>query len=303
MSTADDLRAARRHRFVVDPADAGLRLDQLLARHVPGLSRGAARTLLSLGGVFVDRARVRIASRVPSVGAVVEAWVGGAFARARGASPRAPRPMVRLVFADEHVAVVDKPSGMLSAPTPEGDRGHVGDVLRRDALGGAAPFVVHRLDFATSGLLVLARTGQAARELSARFREHDVDREYLAVVAGVAPPGPLLVDAPIEGRPARTRLRTERRVGDTATLVRARLETGRTHQVRIHLAGLGHPVLGDRAHGRRSPADPPRLALHAALLGFAHPADRRPMRFESAWPEDLAPWLAALAAGAGADGT
>lgn len=293
MSTADDLRSARRHRFVVEAGDAGLRLDQLLAKHVPGLSRGAARTLLAIGGVFVDRSRVRIASRIPPPGAVVEAWIGGALDRARGGR-RASPPEPRVVFVDDHVVVVDKPAGILSAPTPEGDRGSLADVLRRGALAGSSPAVVHRLDLMTSGLVVLALTDLANRELSARFRVHDVEREYLAVVAGRPAQDSFAVDAPIDGRRAMTFVRCERPLGPGATLVRARLETGRTHQIRIHLAGLGHPVLGDRAHAARAAMDPPRMALHATLLGFAHPADGRLLRFESPWPKDLAPWLAAL---------
>lgn len=293
MSTADDLRSARRHRFVVEAADAGLRLDQLLARHVPGLSRGAARTLLAIGGVFVDRSRVRIASRVPPPGAVVEAWIGGALGRARGGR-RAAVPEPRVVFVDEHVVVVDKPAGMLSAPTPEGDRGSLGDVLRRSVLPGSTPMVVHRLDLMTSGLVVLALSEVANRELSARFRVHDVEREYLAAVAGRPTRESFALDAPIDGRRALTFVRCERALGPGATLIRARLETGRTHQIRIHLAGLGHPVLGDRAHGTRSDLDPPRMALHATVLGFVHPVDGRSLRFESPWPEDLAPWIAAL---------
>ncbi|MBU6281308.1 RluA family pseudouridine synthase [bacterium] len=305
-------RAAVRHRFEVEPGDAELRLDQLLARRVPGLSRGSARVLLSLGGVFVDRARVRIASRRLRPGQVVEAWVGGALERATsgarergahpvsgsdgsapgGTTPRAPA----IVFHDEHVVVVEKPSGVLSAPTPEGDRGHLADLLVRGPLPGKPLRVVHRLDLETSGLLVLARSDEANRVLSEAFRVHDVEREYLAVVEGVPPADPRTITEPVGGRAARTHVVREAVFGPHAARVRARLETGRTHQVRIHLSGTGHPVLGDRRHGRRTAFDPPRLALHATLLAFAHPVTGERMRFESAWPRDLATWEAALAA-------
>jgi 23S rRNA pseudouridine1911/1915/1917 synthase len=316
---AGGVRTARRHRFEVESGDADLRLDQLLARRIPGLSRGAARVLLGIGGVFVDRARARIASRKLHPGQVVEAWIGGTLERAtastalpggrsaavgrstglrrtNGGDAPGPRRDLRLVFHDEHLVVVDKPAGMPSAPTPEGDRGTVADLLRRSLLPGGPFFVVHRLDLATSGLLLLARTEAANRALSAAFRAHDVDREYLAVVDGAPPNAAWTIDEPIAGRRSVTHLRHEVAFGAMATRIRARLETGRTHQVRLHLAGAGHPVLGDRRHGRRSSFDPPRLALHATLLGFAHPATGQRLRFESPWPADLEAWLAALAA-------
>ncbi len=304
-------RAAVRHRFEVEPGDADLRLDQLLARRVPGLSRGSARVLLSLGGVFVDRSRVRIASRKLRPGQVVEAWVGSALERATSAPrERGPRPAPgsdgvarvgtterspAIVFHDEHVVVVEKPSGVLSAPTPEGDRGHLADLLVRGPLPGKPLRVVHRLDLETSGLLVLARSDGANRVLSEAFRVHDVEREYLAVVEGVPSGEAWTIDAPIDGRGARTHFVREAVYGSFATRLRARLETGRTHQVRLHLSGAGHPVLGDRRYGRRTAFDPPRLALHATLLAFAHPVTGERMRFESAWPADLAGWEATLA--------
>ncbi|MFM8412054.1 MAG: RluA family pseudouridine synthase [Alphaproteobacteria bacterium] len=305
------VRAAVRHRVEVGPGDEDLRLDQLLARHVPGLSRGAARVLLSLGGVFVDRARVRIASRKLRAGQVVEAWGGGALERATGggqavsrrepgavrgtASRGAGARLPRLVYHDEHVVVVDKPSGVLSAPTPEGDRGDVGDLLAREVLHGPRPRVVHRLDLETSGLLVLARSELANRALSAAFRVHDVEREYLAVVEGVPATHAWTIDEQVGGRPARTHLEREATCGTAAARLRARLETGRTHQIRLHLSGAGHPVLGDRRYGRRTAFDPPRLALHATVLGFAHPATGERLRFESPWPDELAAWEARLA--------
>ncbi len=295
---------ATRHRIVVALEDEALRLDQLVARRVPGLSRGDARVLLAQGAVFVDRRRVKIASRRLSAGQVVEVWVGGALARARAtarrapgsAAPAAPRP--RIVWADEHLTVVEKPAGLLTAPTPEGDRGTLKDLLERELLPGAPAFVVHRLDLPTSGLLVLARSAQANRVLAELFRTHQVEREYLAVVRGRVAWDERACDEPIAGRAARTELFCEERLADVASVVRARLETGRTHQVRIHLAGAGHPVLGDRQYGagERAPGDPPRLALHAAVLGFAHPMSGEPLRFTSEWSEDLASWLARLRA-------
>ncbi|HZR83947.1 MAG TPA: RluA family pseudouridine synthase [Candidatus Binatia bacterium] len=222
----------------------------------------------------MDRGRARARARRSGV-----ARVGG-----HGGDP---------AYADEDVAVVEKPAGMPTAPTPEGDRGSVADALARDLLGGRV-HVVHRLDLPTSGLLVFARSDRANRALSETFRRHDVEREYLAVVRGRLEAAELAIDDPIGGRRALTRVAVAEALGDGATLVRARLETGRTHQIRIHLARVGHPVLGDRQHGARTSFDPPRLALHAALLAFAHPATGEPLRFESAWPDDLGPWLERL---------
>jgi 23S rRNA pseudouridine1911/1915/1917 synthase len=298
--------AARRERFEVAAEEAGLRLDQLLARRVPGLSRRKARVLVDLGGVFVDRARVKVASRPVRAGQVVEAVLGGLVERAHGAvgtaaggtaapaTDAAELPAYRLVHEDADLLVVDKPAGLVTAPTPESDRGNLLDLLSR-RLGPV--WLVHRIDRETSGLLVFARTPEANRVLGDRFARHDVEREYRAVVAGEVVAAAQTLDRPIRGRRAVTHLQVVERLAG-ATVLAARLETGRTHQIRIHLAGLGHPVLGDSQHGgevaRRFTPRPPRLALHAAVLGLAHPRTGAPLRFASPLPEDLAGWLATL---------
>jgi 23S rRNA pseudouridine1911/1915/1917 synthase len=283
---------ARRERFEVSSEDEGVRLDQVLARRIPGLSRRKARDLIDLGGVFVDRARVKVASRPLRAGQVVEAVLGGALERAR---EEAPPPVYQIVFEDADLVVVDKPPGLVTAPTPESDRGNLLDALGRRP--GAGPvWLVHRIDRMTSGLLVFARTPEANRALGDRFAAHDVEREYVAVVAGEVP-GDVTIDRPIAGKRAVTHVRVVERLAG-ATLIRARLETGRTHQIRLHLAGLGHPVLGDHQHGgevaRRFSPRPPRMALHAAVLGIAHPRTGEPFRWESPLPADLQGWLASL---------
>ena len=283
---------ARRERFEVSPEDEGVRLDQALARRIPGLSRRKARDLIDLGGVFVDRARVKVASRPVRAGQVIEAVLGGALERARDETPP---PTYQVVFEDADLVVVDKPPGLVTAPTPESDRGNLLDALGRRP--GAGPvWLVHRIDRMTSGLLVFAKTPEANRALGDRFAGHDVEREYIAVVAGEVP-ADVTIDRPIAGKRAVTHVRVaERRAG--ATVIRARLETGRTHQIRLHLAGLGHPVLGDSQHGgeaaRRFAPRPPRMALHAAVLGIAHPRTGEPFRWESPLPADLQGWLASL---------
>ncbi len=291
---------ADRVTFVVEIDDEGLRLDQILARRVPGLSRRKARTLIDLGGVFVDRARVKVASRPLRAGQRVEANVGGALERAHGTGALAREkeaqalPAYAIAFEDDDVIVVDKPAGLVTAPTPESDRGNLLDLLSRR---GPRVWLVHRIDLHTSGLLVFAKSELANKALGARFAAHDVEREYRAVIAGLLDGDARTIDRPIQGRRAVTHVRALERFAE-ATLVAATLETGRTHQIRIHLAGLGHPVLGDNQHGgevaRRFRPAPPRLALHAAVLGFAHPRTGAPMRFESAIPADLASWIDAL---------
>ena len=155
--------------------------------------------------------------------------------------------------------------------------------------------MVHRLDLDTSGLLVFARTELANRALAERFRVHDVERVYLAALRGEMAEEARTVELPIAGRRAVTHLAVvERRPG--VTLSRCTLETGRTHQIRLHARHLGHPVLGDKQHGEPSSIDPPRMALHAAVLGIAHPRTGEALRFECPWPEDLAGWWAALSA-------
>jgi len=290
--------AYQTHRFTVTAADRGQRLDQLLAARVPGLSRRKARVLLDLGGVFVDGARIKVAGKLLAPGQEVVANVGGALLRASGDTGREARarderalPPFVIVHQDDDLVVVDKPAGLLTAPTPESDRGNLAKLLEEQV--GAPLFVVHRLDLDTSGLLVFARTAEANRELGERLRVHDVERVYLAALAGALGEDERAVDLPVAGRRAVTHVSVVERLA-AATLVRCRLETGRTHQIRLHARSLGHPVLGDRRYGERTPVDPPRMALHAAVLGVRHPRTGEALRFEIPWPADLAAWLAAL---------
>lgn len=283
-----------------------MRLDQLLARRIPELSRRKARLVIDIGGVFVDRARVKVAGRTLRAGQLVEVHLGGALERATPVLGEAGRaadagkaPPYRLVFEDEALLVVEKPAGLVTAPTPESDRGDLFDQLRRRGTGPV--FLVHRLDLPTSGLLVFARSEEANRSLGAAFARHDVDREYVAVAAGDLREA-RTIDRPIQGRRAVTHVTPTQRLHD-ATLLTVHLETGRGHQIRIHLAGEGHPLLGDPQHGgeraRRYPYPPPRLALHARLLGFTHPVSGERVRFEAPLPDDLSEWLAKLPAASG----
>ena len=283
--------------------DAGRRLDQVLPARVPGLSRRRARVLIDLGGVFIDRHRVKIAGRPLRKGEHVVAHLGGALLRAENKTGAAARgadeerlPPYTVVFEDEDVVVVEKPAGLLTAPTPESDRGNLLGLLARRGPSAQPILLVHRLDLPTSGLIIFAKTEPALLALSERFRTHALERQYLAVVADAFPDRVALIDRAVHGRPARTHVAVEERFGAHATLLRCTLETGRTHQIRLHAKALGHPVLGDREHGAPSDHDPPRLALHATRLALPHPRTGAPLAFDSPWPPDLTPWLAALRA-------
>ncbi len=274
-------------RFAVASDDNGLRLDQVLPRHVPGLSRRKARAVIDIGGVFVDKTRVKVAGRIVRAGQMIEVNIGGAITRA-AETPLAPR----IVHVDDHIIIVDKPAGLVTAPTPEASRGDLLDQLSREY---GEVFLVHRIDLPTSGLLVFARNRAANKLLGDAFKLHDVDREYRAVVVGSV--AAQTIDAPIDSKRAVTHIVPLETLAN-ATLIRATLETGRTHQIRIHLASIGHPVCGDRTHGgeaeRAFLPRPPRLFLHAAILGFVHPATGERVRWEAPLPPELASWLERL---------
>jgi len=283
--------------FTVGDAEAGRRLDQVLAARVPGLSRRQARVLLDIGGVFVDGRRVKVAGRLARAGESILAVVGGALARATGHPGRAARddderrlPPYAVVYEDEDLVVVDKPAGLLAAPTPESDRNNLASLLERRQSDGPRILVVHRIDLETSGLMVFAKTAHANRILSEKFKAHDLERAYLAVVAGRFPDELAVIDKPVNGRPAVTHVSVRERFGTRATLLGCRLETGRTHQIRLHVLAVGHPVIGDDRYGARFSPAAPRMALHATTLGFAHPSTRASLSFSSPWPADLAAW-------------
>lgn len=219
---------------------------------------------------------------------------------------------LRILHEDRHVLIVDKPAGLLTLPTPDRESDTLIERAGRYLAirhGGSRPFigVVHRLDKGTSGALALARTTEAVRAFQALFKAHDIERQYLAVVEGTVPMASGTIDralvtdrgdlrrgvarAPGEGRPAVTHYRVIERFGTVATLVACWLETGRTHQIRIHMAEIGHPVVGDpvyrpRNHPR-SKAHFHRQALHAQTLGFRHPLTDGDIHVEAPVPHDL----------------
>jgi RluA family pseudouridine synthase len=258
-----------------------------------GMSNRDAKRALQTGKVYVRDAPVADPTRD----------VDAALVRVRDNAPRVRVGAdIVIVHRDDHLAVVFKPPGMLSVPAPgrRDARTVVGEATR--ALGGALP--VHRLDEPTSGLMLVARTERCQLALKDLLFRHDVERAYLALVRGRFPTEPTAVRNVLvrdrgdgrrgsgspstpNGKPAATVFRLVAPVGRNASLVEARLETGRTHQVRIHLAELGYPVLGDPLYGEGVARAAPRLALHARLLGFRHPFGAGELRFETELPDDL----------------
>jgi 23S rRNA pseudouridine1911/1915/1917 synthase len=299
--------------FRTSAALAGKRVDVAVAEQVPELSRSRARGLIEAGQITVGGSPVKpsrllreddlVAGRIPPPEPDV----------------LAPEPIpLAIVFEDEHLLVVDKPAGLVVHPAAGHRSGTLVNALlyHCDNLAGIGgvrrPGIVHRLDKDTSGLLVVAKSDAAHRGLAAQFKAHTVEREYRALVRGRPRADAGEVDRAIgrhpsdrkkfstrsaRGREARTHWRVLERLGDY-TLLAVSLETGRTHQIRVHLASVGLPVAGDPVYGGgRPPARAlglVRQALHATTLGFSHPITGERRAFEAPLPEDLAAALARL---------
>ena len=279
----------------------GPRLDQFLAGRYAELSRSQLHRLIANGSVLLNGGAARPSQKVR---------------RGDRVSVSVPPPRrldlvpqwipIEVVYQDAHIVVVDKPAGLSVHPGPgHPDRTLVNALLARcpDIQGigdGIRPGIVHRLDKDTSGLMVVAKTHAAHRTLSDQIKARQVTKGYLALACGTLSPSRGQIDAPIfrdprhrkrmavvlGGREARTSYRVLESIGGHS-LVEVYLETGRTHQVRVHLAHLGHPLLGDAVYGRSSPLLA-RHFLHAHHLGFRHPATGEAAEFRSGLPEDLA---------------
>lgn len=275
-------------------------LDRALRQLDAGLSWAAARQLVRRGKIRVGGAVVTDPTLMVRAGVELEVTIA-----ARRLDMDAKLPADALVHVDSQVVVVRKPPGVSTVPYDD-ERDTLEHLVRarltRTGARGASLGVVHRLDKETSGLLVFARTLPAKRHLEQQFRAHTVERRYVALAHGQVHPttieSRLVADRgdgkrgstrhPQLGRVAVTHVRVlEPLVG--ATLIECRLETGRTHQIRIHLSESGHPLLGDRVYRSASvaPISAPRLMLHARCLGFVHPATGRTLRFEEPLPADL----------------
>jgi 23S rRNA pseudouridine1911/1915/1917 synthase len=281
-----------------------IRLDKLVAERF-GLSRRAAQDAVRNGRVDLGGDRCDEPGREVEPDAPVEFFPSRPKARIVAGR-------LRVLHEDRYVLIVDKPAGVLTQPTPERERDTLVERAGRYLTlrhGIRKPFVgvVHRLDKDTSGALALARSPEAVRAFQALFRNHDIERQYLAVVEGVPARSQGTIELAlmanridlrrgVERRPglgkvAVTHYRVVERFGPVASLVACRLETGRTHQIRIHLAEIGHPVVGDAVYRPRQrprcKAQFHRQALHAQTLGFVHPLTGRSILVEAPLPSDL----------------
>lgn len=310
--------------FFATPAEQGERLDRFLAGRLEGLSRSRVKSLIEAGAVSADGKPATTASALVRDGGEYRIVVPPPAA----ATPQGEAIPFPILYEDADLIVLDKPAGLVVHPAPGNPDGtlvnaliaHCGDSLA--GIGGERrPGIVHRLDKNTSGVMVAAKTDLAHQVLSAAFAARDIDREYLALCWGAPQPAEGSIEGAIGrdprerkrmavvtrgGRAALTHYRTERRFGLGATLLVCRLATGRTHQIRVHLAHAGHPLVGDPVYLRRRPAvaaklpeplrgsmlDFPRQALHAARLGFAHPRTGVWYNFETSPPADFATLLA-----------
>lgn len=303
--------APARLEFSVLSNDAGLRLDVFLGGRAEIGSRSQAAALIKSGAVLIDGAPA-VKSRPLAAGQTVSV----AILEDPAPSLVPERLPVPVVYEDDWLLVADKPAGMPVHPS----RGHssgtmVHALLGRGLAGGEEyrPGVVHRLDKDTSGLLVVAKMVEAHRALVAMMRRRAVDRRYLALVHGGFSAESGTIEAPVgrdpvrrksmtvggvSAREARTHFVVVERLGDF-TLVEARLDTGRTHQIRVHFLAIGHPVVGDPLYGRRDPLCVGRQFLHSHKLAFAHPKTGADLSFESPLPADLDAVLGRLRAEGG----
>ncbi|HEY3784451.1 MAG TPA: 23S rRNA pseudouridine(1911/1915/1917) synthase RluD [Steroidobacteraceae bacterium] len=307
----------REHALQVPPECAGLRLDQALSRLLPQYSRARLQGWIRAGEVQVDGRRLR--GKDPLIGGE-EVRV---LARIEPQQPMAAEAIpLDVIFKDRALLVLNKPAGLVVHPGA-GNSGHTlqNALLALDEKLALVPRagIVHRLDKDTSGLLVVARTPEVHSALVAALSEREIERRYIAVCTGVMTGGGT-IDEPIgrhrsqrtrmtvrrDGRPAVTHYRVLERFR-AHTLVRAELESGRTHQIRVHLAHIGYPLVGDPAYGgrRRIPAGSStglvaqlntfkRQALHAAQLALTHPTSGRPMAWEAPLPADMTRLVAAM---------
>jgi 23S rRNA pseudouridine1911/1915/1917 synthase len=294
-------------RLSVPETAAGLRLDRFLSE--PLGSRARAQAQIDAGRVRVD-GRVRPKRHTLSPGEVVVVQADDP----PEAAPAAPGVRFGIAYEDDHLMVVDKPAGLVVHPARGHHTGTLAQALAGRAAGGEDPYragIVHRLDRDTSGLLVVAKSDEVHRALKALLADRQLRREYLTLVEGRPPARTGTIDAPIgrhrndrvlmsidtdEPREARTHFEIERML-PAATLLRVVLDTGRTHQIRVHLAAIEHPVCGDPQYGTAGEYGLRRQFLHAARLAFTHPVTGEDIDISSPLPEDLAAALARAEAG------
>jgi len=328
---SDELPLDEASAFAVDQSGSGSRLDQWLsARLAPAFSRSRVQSLIKAGAVRVDGAIVGDQKRKLAAGQMISVDVPPA----EDPEPKGENIPLDVLFEDEHLIVINKPAGLVVHPGAGNWTGTLVNALIArcgDSLSGIGgvkrPGIVHRLDKETSGVMVAAKNDQTHRALSEAFADHgrsgELERAYLALVWGAPERNKGTIDAALgrasdrirravvpasrdDARHAVTHFQLAERFGDPAaplaSLVKCELETGRTHQIRVHMAHINHPVIGDPDYGgafrtkanrlpeplRTDVNSFPRQALHAHVLGFIHPATGEPMRFEAAPPADMA---------------
>jgi 23S rRNA pseudouridine1911/1915/1917 synthase len=308
----------------VDEERVGTRLDKYIADAIPELSRMRIKGLILDGQVRDGDKVITNTSWKVKTGQKFEISVPPATEP----EPQGQDIPLNIVFEDTHVVVIDKPAGMVVHPAAGNEDGtlvnalihHCGDSL--SGIGGVKrPGIVHRIDKDTSGLMVVAKTDAAHQSLAEQFADHSLERAYLAIVRGRPNPPEATIDFAIGrnprnrkkmavvgrgGKEAVTHFKTIKRLGDIASLVECRLETGRTHQIRVHMTHIGHPLIGDPVYGRSWRTKTlatdirdalqkfSRQALHAYVIGFRHPVTEEEIRFESPLPADMVALLAAL---------
>jgi 23S rRNA pseudouridine1911/1915/1917 synthase len=323
-SDRSDIPAVR-HR--VADTEAGERVDRCLAAAFPELSRSRIKGLIEQGNLRMTGTAGGAAETLddPSYRVKPGQLLELVVPLPEDAVPSAQAIALRIVYEDRDLIVIDKPAGMVVHPAPGNPDNtlvnaliaHCGDSL--SGIGGVKrPGIVHRIDKDTSGLVVAAKNDAAHKALSEAFAAHVIEREYRCFVWGLPSPKSGTVEGNIGrhgidrkrmtvvksgGRHAVTHYHVTKVFGLAAAELRCRLETGRTHQIRVHLAAIGHPLIGDPVYGRVTPARRkalpaaaafPRQALHAAVLGFAHPRTRKPLRWEAPLPPDLMELSSAL---------
>jgi 23S rRNA pseudouridine1911/1915/1917 synthase len=311
---------------------AGWRLDRFLASALPDFSRSRLQQLLEIGAVWLGGRTIKDANHRVKPGETYQVTVPPAAP----AIPQGQDIPLEVVYEDKDLIVINKHAGLVVHPAAGNPDGTLVNALiahcgtKNLAIGGEArPGIVHRLDKDTSGLLVAAKTERAMASLAKQFANHTIERAYNAVVWGSPRDSAGLIESQIGrspfdrkrmtvlragGKRAATRYKVIEKFGPAerpfASLIECRLETGRTHQIRVHLTHLGHPLIGDPQYGRGRtaprPKDPteeraytvaaefPRQALHAFVLGFQHPSLHKTLRFEAPWPADFAVLVAAL---------
>jgi 23S rRNA pseudouridine1911/1915/1917 synthase len=315
------------HTVIVEEAQAGGRLDRILADALPDLSRSRLKALIQEGHVRIDGSAALSPSAKAPAGSVIEVDVP---------PPDDPEPQpenipLTIVFEDSHLLVIDKPAGLVVHPGAGNPTGTLVNGLLAHCgadfagIGGVKrPGIVHRIDKDTSGLIVVAKDQTTHVALVEAFAAHTIRRQYAAVVIGAPYPSTgeirtsigrsssdrkkMAVVSEGRGKNAVTHYQVQKRWGQAAALVHCRLETGRTHQIRVHLAHIGHPLVGDPIYTRwtterRKAFSPaaletaqsfPRQALHAGWLGFQHPVSGEELDFESPLPKDLSTLIAVL---------